>query len=441
MAHSCDAIARYDRLLQDARYLDLFWAEAFQERMRERMLASSGRVISSTLRPAFLDSTQLTALACAAERLARIIVQVRSRIAETPRLLNRLQLLPAEKALAVLHPISSCFGALFTFGFHLARDHVFLDSVNCPDVIGLAQSWVLDGLFRELAIVKQFNCETQPEPATAPAEIDDVRSSLFNLNGHLAVVHNAAHGSDLAAAKLVSELVSAPNQQVRLVAASDLESSDNRRLRFQNVEIGTVLRLVDAKELIIRAGLAHPLLQAYRDGTVCLVNDFRSEIVQRRAFFELLSDPAVLSTVPQPDREFLDQAVPWTRVFVQRKTSYCGQPVDLVPFASAHRDNLRLCPNDSVSNQPTYVGAEASQQDWSSAIKEALKGSYVVQRHPPSETRSFPFFRYGQLDWAPVRACPQIHVVGGRAVFQSAKLQSCSRGVAHSHGMTPVFAC
>ncbi len=441
MAHSCDAIARYDRLLQDARYLDLSWAEALQERMRERLLASSGRVISSTLRPAFLDSTQLTALACAGERLARIIVQVRSKIAETPSLLNRLQLLPAEKALAVLHPVSSCFGALFTFGFHLTRDHILVDSVSCPDVIGLAQSWVLDGLFRELAIVKQFNCEMQPEPATARAGIDDMRSSLLNLNGHLAVVHNAAHGSDLGAAKLVSELVSSTNQSVRLIAASDLEWSDNRRLRFQNVEIGTVLRLVGAKELVVRAGLAHPLLQAYRDGTVCLVNDFRSEIVQRRAFFELLSDPTVLSTFPQPDREFLDQAIPWTRVFVQRKTSYYGQRVDLVPFASAHRDSLRLCPNDRVSDQPTYVGAEASQQDWSRAIREALKGSYVVQRHPPSEARSFPFFRYGQLEWIPVHACPQVHVVGGRAVFHSAKLQSCSRGVANCQGITPVFPC
>ena len=48
----------------------------------------------------------------------------------------------------------------------------------------------------------------------------------------------------------------------------------------------------------MRYDLNHPLMRAYREHKVCVVNSFRSEITQKKAFFDLLTDDAVTSSFP-----------------------------------------------------------------------------------------------------------------------------------------------
>jgi hypothetical protein len=57
----------------------------------------------------------------------------------------------------------------------------------------------------------------------------------------------------------------------------------NRVLRKGNFEINVVYRRLGVQEFLLRFDLSHPLVQAYRDRAVCVVNSFRSELAHKKA--------------------------------------------------------------------------------------------------------------------------------------------------------------
>ena len=64
----------------------------------------------------------------------------------------------------------------------------------------------------------------------------------------------------------------------------------NGVLRRGDFTIDLIYRRVRVSEFLMRFDLNHPLVRAYRDRAVCVVNSFRSEMAQRRAIFDLLTD-------------------------------------------------------------------------------------------------------------------------------------------------------
>ena len=54
--------------------------------------------------------------------------------------------------------------------------------------------------------------------------------------------------------------------------------------------IHLIYKRVLITELIERGGLDHPVVQAVRDGNVCMVNPFRCKILYKKASLSVLSD-------------------------------------------------------------------------------------------------------------------------------------------------------
>src|SRR5438270_13974864 len=93
-----EAIARYHKLIESEPYIDLGWAHALQERLKAAKM--DGRPISPVLRPHFMTSRDYAALVKASEGVMAAITRVSNLAMNTPALLARLQLLPAERMLA-----------------------------------------------------------------------------------------------------------------------------------------------------------------------------------------------------------------------------------------------------------------------------------------------------------------------------------------------------
>src|SRR5579875_1680467 len=102
MALLSQAIARYHKLLAADDFRDLSWAEELQQRMRDCGLTDSGRLLSPVLRPQFISRRQLENLTRATEHLSTILDRIEALALGSPVLLNRLQMLPAEKMLAAI---------------------------------------------------------------------------------------------------------------------------------------------------------------------------------------------------------------------------------------------------------------------------------------------------------------------------------------------------
>ena len=71
------------------------------------------------------------------------------------------------------------------------------------------------------------------------------------------------------------------------------------------------------KRMIIHEFLAeydetHPLVRAYVNHHVCLVNPFRCKIMHKKASFELLTDEAYASWFTSKERAAIARSIPWT---------------------------------------------------------------------------------------------------------------------------------
>jgi hypothetical protein len=85
-----------------------------------------------------------------------------------------------------------------------------------------------------------------------------------------------------------------------------------------------------------------------------MVNSFRSELAQKKAIFDLLTDEDITADFPAAERKAIKEFVPWTRVVQETKTKYRNKTVDLPDFILHNRNKLVLRPNDDGADQQVF---------------------------------------------------------------------------------------
>jgi hypothetical protein len=224
----------------------------------------------------------------------------------------------------------------------------------------------------------------------------------------------------------------------RLIFPDCLEYS-GQRLRASDFEIDIVFGRIRPQDLLVRSDLSHPLLRAYQDRTVCMVNSFRSEIAQRPALFDLLTDDHVTENLSADDRKLIHKFIPWTRVVRHTKTKHGERDIDLPDFISRNREQLVLRPNDEGAELRTFVGANMGQSAWDQALLAALRSPYVVQEQICRERETFPVFQYGALQWKDAEISVHPHTFNGKVQGASAVLYTSSGGFTTPFAISPVL--
>jgi hypothetical protein len=163
-------------------------------------------------------------------------------------------------------------------------------------------------------------------------------------------------------------------------------------------QIDVVYRTGNLQDFLQRFDLNHPLIRAYRDGRICVVNSFRAELTQKRSLLSLLTDATVTGNFPAVEKKAIAALVPWTRTLNNAKTERHGEIVDLPEYVSANKDQFVLLPNDPSSSLPTYEGLTMEQGPWDRALKQAQRERYVVQDRLTPVTAPFPVLFYGSLE-------------------------------------------
>lgn len=445
MAQLGDAVARFHKLLEQDSYRNLAWADELQERMRERHLTDAGRLLAPVLRPEFISRRQLESLCRAAEHLISILDQVEALALECPPLLNRLQMLPAEKMLASGPRCYPRLNVTSRMDANVEHGSLCLNGFDASKPAGLAHSEPLADLFLDLPITKEFKRGryklskiggAKHLPAATLAAWKDFGGRH---NPHIAILEaGQAFGSNGSEGRLLADLFNQAGCCSRVVTPENLEYR-NGRLSAGDFQIDIVFRRILTRELLVHCDLSHPFLLAYRDRAVCVVNDFRSELAQRRVLFELLTDDAITARFPATDRKLIRAFVPWTRLMAQRKTKYKDQEVDLPEFVRRGRERFVLRPNDHECDQRAFVGAEMTSSAWERAVRLALRMPYVVQERFSCGPETFPVYQYGELQMKRVEVSVHPHVYNGKVQGVSAALQSSSAGCSTPLALAPVL--
>jgi hypothetical protein len=305
-----EAVARYHRLLETDPYKDLSWADALMEQMKARHLAVGGRPVSPFLRPHFITRRQFANLVKAAESLLTSIDRVKHMVLTSPQLLSRMELLPAEKMLATLDPGYPYLAVTSLLDTHLDNGTLHFVDYNADTPTGVAYTEPLADLYYDAPPMKEFR---KRHPMTKLGGTKHLIHALLkaykefggkNKSPHIAIVEfrqpfQTAESSEY---QLLRDLFVRHGLPTEIVPPDQLEYKNNV-LRRGDFTIDLVYRRVRAQEFLVRFDLSHPLVRAYREGAVCMVNSFRSELAHKKAIFDLLTDDQITGDFPAVERK------------------------------------------------------------------------------------------------------------------------------------------
>jgi uncharacterized circularly permuted ATP-grasp superfamily protein len=442
-----EAVARYHKLLEADAYKDLSWAHDLHESMKARQLTVGGKPISPVLRPHFITRRQYTGMVKAAESLITAIDRVERIAIGSPALLSRMELLPAEKMLATVDPGYPFLSVTSLLNTQMHNGTLRFAQFNPDTPTGVAYGEALSNMFYDAPPVKEFRKRYSLEKLPGMKYLlMAILKSYKEFGGknkkpHIAILEfkqpfqTAESGESL----LIAEFFRKEGFATEIVSPDQIEYK-NGTLRSSNFAIDIVFRRMKVHEFLIRFDLSHPLLRAYRDGAVCVVNNFRSELAQKKAIFDLLTDENVTSSFPASEKRAIREFVPWTRVVNATKTTYQDKEVDLPEFILKNRERLVLRPNDDSMEQSSFHGAQSDDSRWAKALKLAMRSPYVVQEAVEPVHDVFPLLQYGHLEMRKMRIDLHPHTYLGKVQGCSSWLTAVtSSGFSTLAGVAPTF--
>lgn len=441
-----EAITRYHRLLESEPYRDLEWAHSLEEQMTALNLSGGGQHSFPVLRPHFITRRQYASLVKASEALLSAIDRVKGIALSTPALLARMELLPAEKMLASVDPGYPYAAVTSLLDTQMSNGSLHFMQFNVGAPTGAASSEALADLFYNCPLVKEFRRRFKlgklgGMKPLLQALLEAYKQFGRNRHPRIAILEfRQPHGATQSGENyLLAEFFRRAGYSTEVVTPDQLDYRAGK-LCCEDFQIDLVYRRLTVQEFLFRFDLSHPLVRAYKEGTVCVVNSFRAELSYKKAIFDLLTDEAVTGKFPAAERRAIRQHIPWTRVVTAAKTTYRGEIIDLPQFILKNRTSLVLKPNDVATDQHAFSGWETNEVNWERAIRTALRYSYVVQERVVPKSIPFPLLQFGSLELRNMQVDVQPHIYLGKVHGCSSWLtDASSKGFSTLAGLAPTF--
>ena len=363
-----EAISRYHRILESEPYRDLRWVKNLQEEMEARQLSAGGRLLCPFLRPNFVTQKQYDNLVKTGEALISAVDRMLRTALASPQLLSRMQLYPAEKMLAAIDPGYEMAEVSAQLDLQIQNGSLHVMQYNADALTGAAWSEGLSDLFYDCPPVKEFRRRYNLTRVGGKKPFLSALLKAYKM--FAASAPGAKQKPNIAILEfrdptgrseyeIYRDYFRAEGFQTELVSPEQLEYR-NGVLRSGNFDIDLIYRRISVQEFLLRFTLNHPLVLAYRDRGVCIVNSFRSELSHKKAMFALLTDESLTAKFPINERKAIREHVPWTRVVKPGKSSYHEEVIDdLTEYIKQNREKLVLRPNDEYSDMHSFIGYRA----------------------------------------------------------------------------------
>lgn len=442
-----EAVARYHKILEADSIRNSGWMSQLREQMESQQLVVNGRPVSPVLRPHFLSRRQYTNLMKTSEALNSAIERVRGLALAQPALMSRMEMLPAEKMLASVDPGYSAAAVASLLDTQVNNGSMHMTGSQADLAAGVIYGELLSSTYYDAAPVKEFRkryklSKTGGSKPLVSAMLKAWKEFGGKTQPRIAIVEfrQVFQTIDTHESLLLMELLQRQGYPTVIASPDQLEYK-NGVLRCGDFEIDLVYRNLRAHEFLMRFDLMHPLVRAYRERRVCVVNSFRTELTRKRALLALLTDASITGSFPAVERKAIRDSIPWTRVVAQGKsTDPKGNAIDLFEYITANRANLVLMPNDGVSEDlATWEGARTDESTWERALRTAVRHSYVVQERVEEHPLTFPVDVYGDMVYRDLNVEVQPHSFLGKVNGCSARILSAAGSFSSISGFVPMF--
>lgn len=389
------AIEHYHRLVEQEIAAAPEWAIEFEQSQIQSQLSFGGRPLTQALRPHFISLALNRSIREVCTVLRSCVIKVKQAIEQIPGFVHQLGLSSGELALAQIDPGYHRYAVSARFDGFMEGDTLRLIELNAESPAGVAYADLLARAYLETPPMARFQETYQVIPPHGrDALLRSLLETYYDWGGsglpRIAIVdweglptatefelfrdYFATHG--LAA-------VVADPRQLELGA---------RGLSYRGAAIDLVYRRVATNELLLRLDECRALIDAYRQGRICLVNSFRAKYVHKKALFAILTDYAHAHLFDASERAVIDRHIPWTRRVAALRTLYRGSSVDLPDFILRRREQFVLKPNDDYGGRGIVIGALVDDAEWERRVRAASDDFWVVQERVSGGLMRFPIW-------------------------------------------------
>jgi len=374
--------------------------EKLRSAMRKKRLLYGDRPIGIALRPHLLDQTQFRALTLVAERVTSALEKVAAAVLQNPILMAQVGLTEAERKMALVDPRFSTVGVTTRLDAFVHGEEIKFVESNAENPSSLPDQKELNRVLLELPVMANFARRYRLRQFSPVEKLLESLLSTYREWGGSGVPNVAIlDWKDLPTLSefvFLQEHFSAHGVPTIICSPEELEYEQGQ-LRCGAFRIDLVYKRVIIHEFLARYDDTHPLIRAYVNHHMCLVNPFRCKIMHKKAVFEMLTDEERKSWFTTSENEAISRSVPWTRRVFDRKTTRNNETINLLEFMRRNRSRLVLKPNDDYGGHGIYFGAQLDEREWERAIKKALSAEYVVQDALDLHPELFPIF--SETEW------------------------------------------
>lgn len=185
----------------------------------------------------------------------------------------------------------------------------------------------------------------------------------------------------------------------------DLRYKDGK-LYYENMRIDLIYRRIVTVEFIEKAEEISDLIEAYKDGVVCVIGSLRSQIMHNKIIFKILHDKETLSFLSEEERQLVKNHIPITEEF--------GGDERIFEKVLKNKDQYIIKPIDSFASQGVNAGRDFSYEKWEEVLTKCWNKDYLFQEFIDPYTRPFVQFEDGELKVRDFKLNIGVYMYNGR---------------------------
>jgi hypothetical protein len=391
-----EAVEFYHQLLEEGEVAESS-RRMLDEGFERAKLIFGGRRLSPYLRPHFVTEGDFARITRICETVWGAIQKVKDEAVADERLVDELGLTEIERELVRIDPGYRAVSPTARLDSFLTADAYSFVELNGESPAGIAYADAAYEIFSSLPVMRRFGERYSLRTFKGrPLLLETLLEAYREYAGPSAARKPSIAIVDLKGLptqkefELFREFFESQGHASAICSPDELEFSGGR-LRSGSFEIDIVYKRLLVNEYLPIMSEHPALVEAYRAGAVCLVNNFRSKMIHKKALFAVLTDERYARLFNEAEREAIRLHVPWTRKVREGKTEKDGSEIDLLNYIKRNSDRLVLKPNDDYGGHGIYIGWNNDPAAWEEALGAALAdGDYLVQERVPTARETFP---------------------------------------------------
>lgn len=392
-----EAVSYYHDLLESDDLLRRQSVSKLDEGLEKARLIFGGRRLSPYLRPHFITRKDWENVYRVCNTIWSALQKVKDAAVENKQLLDDLGIKPIERDLVSINPGYKRISPTARLDSFLTENSFSFVELNGESPAGIAYADSATDIFLELPVMKKFAEKYEISTFEGRSKLLKVLLETYEEflgrtpeNKPVIAIVDLRNLPTQKEFELFRDYFESKGFDSIICSPEELEF-DGSKLYCKGVKIDIVYKRLLVNEYLPIMQHYPALVEAYRAGSICMVNSFQSKIIHKKAVFAVLTHEKYSQLFTENELETIEQHVPWTRKFSEEKTTYKGEEIDIIEWTRKNRSNLVLKPNDEYGGHGIFIGWTSSEAEWEKAIETALtNGDYLVQERVKTSKESFP---------------------------------------------------